>query len=287
MSETLADVDTAQRFPELPHSLMSARRRLWHRCVVYAISPLGLLGPTVRNAAGILTYHRVADNVGPDPAMLNVSPRRFRHQITELLELGYQPLPLRALSEARRKRQTILPRTFTIVFDDGYSDVFRNAWPVLRELNVPATIFLATRYLDSDERFPFDDWSRDANTTARPLSTIECREMLASGLIELGSHTHSHEDFRNRTADFRRDVQRSLDVLREQFGIEAPSFSFPYGFTSRELTDAARHLGLTCGLTADCQLATAIDDPFHWGRFGAIELDTARSLASKLDGWYS
>ena len=287
MSETLANTDVALQFPDLPPSLMSARRRGWHRCVLRAIGPLRLLGPTCRNAAGILTYHRVADDVGPDPAMLNVSPKRFRHQIAGLLKLGFQPVPLRSLIEAQQKHLAFSPRTFAIVFDDGYSDVFRNAWPVLRELNVPATVFLATRYLDSNECFPFDDWSRDTATTARPLSTIECREMLASGLIEIGSHTHSHQDFRSRPTAFRQDVQLSLDVLSELFEIKTPLFSFPYGFASRELTDIVRELGLACGLTADCQLVTPHCDKFHWGRFGAIELDTARSLAAKLDGWYS
>lgn len=287
MCQSLDEVDPVACFPELPPALMSVRRRLWHRCVLHAIRPLQLLGPAIRNAAGILTYHRVADHVGPDPAMLNVSPRRFRQQLAGLLRLGYRPVTLRSLVERQRQQQPLESHTFAIVFDDGYSDVYRNAWPTLRELNVPATIFLATRYIDSQERFPFDDWSQDPAETARPLSTSECREMMASGLIELGSHTHSHADFRNRPAEYREDLQRSLDVLRERFGIEQPVFSFPYGFTSPELTEITRDLKTICGLTADCQLVTALDDPFHWGRFGATELDTPRTLAAKLDGWYS
>lgn len=287
MPETLENVDEALQFPQRQTVRESKRSRLWERCVLGAISPLRLFGPAVRDAAGILTYHRVASDVGSDPLMLNVSPQRFRSQIAGLLRLGYRPLPLRSLIETHRQKQPFAPRSFAVVFDDGYSDNFQNAWPILRELNVPATIFLATRYLDSDERFPCDDWSQDAPATARPLSTAECREMLASGLIELGAHTHSHQDFRNRPAEFRLDLQRSLDVLREKFGIESPTFSFPYGFTSPELTDIVRELGLACSLSVDCRLLTERDDPFHWGRFGASELDTAWTLAAKLDGWYS
>ncbi|MEO8493995.1 MAG: polysaccharide deacetylase family protein [Planctomycetota bacterium] len=287
MPETLENVDAALRFPQRPSLAKSRRSRLWQRCLLGGISPLRLFGPSVRGAAGILTYHRVANDVGPDPMMLNVSPRRFRQQIAGLLHLGYKPLPLRSLIETHRQQQPFAPRSFAIVFDDGYSDNFRNAWPVLRELHVPATIFLATRYLDSDERFPFDNWSQDAAATARPLSTAECYEMFGAGLIELGSHTHGHTDFRGRPAEFRQDLQRSLDVLRESFGIETPTFSFPFGFTSPELVAVARELGLSCGLTTDCQTLSAHDDPFHWGRFGAIDLDTAWTLAAKLDGWYS
>ena len=287
MTETLAETEPAVRLPELPPALMSARRRLWHRSVLRAIGPLHRLGPTTHNATGILTYHRVAESVGPDPAMLNVTPQQFREQLTGLVGMGYRPVSLRSLVAAQREQQPFSSQTFAVVFDDGYSDIFRYAWPVLRELNIPATIFLATRYLDSLERFPFDDWSQDGAQTARPLSTEECDEMRASGLIELGSHTHSHADFRNRPADFQADLRRSLDVLRDKFAIETPTFSFPYGFASHELTEAAREEGVICGLTADCQLVTANDDPFHWGRFGAIELDTPRSLAAKIDGWYS
>ncbi|MBC8355952.1 MAG: polysaccharide deacetylase family protein [Planctomycetes bacterium] len=287
MPETLADVDATLRFPQLPSALMSRRRRLWHRCVLRAISPLRLLGPTNQNAFGILTYHRVADGVGPDPAMLNVSPTLFRKQITGLLRLGYRPLPLRTLIEQRENQQRLSSHTFAIVFDDGFYDVYRKAWPILREFAVPATVFLATRYLDSHDRFPFDDWSQDDVETARPLSTLECREMLDSGLIELGSHTHSHEDFRDRPVAFRADLKESVDTLKANFQIASPTFSFPYGFTSPELTDIVRDLGLLCALTADCQLVTANDDPFQWGRFGATNLDTASSLAAKLGGWYS
>lgn len=286
MPNTVANIEEPPRFPELPPSLMSARRRLWHRCVLRAISPLRFLGPAKRDASGILTYHRVANHVGPDPAMLNVSPARFRQQIAGLLQLGYKPVSLRSLVAASKRRE-LTNREFAIVFDDGYSDIFRHVFPVLRELNVRATVLFATAYLDSDQRFPFDDWSLDSAETSRPLSTNECRQMLDSGLVELGSHTHTHADFRDRPTEFRRDALRSLDVLREQFGVETPTFSFPYGFASSELIEAAKALGLVCALTADCQSIKQDDDPFRWGRFGATQLDTAWTLAAKLDGWYS
>ena len=55
---------------------------------------------------------------------------------------------------------------FAITFDDGFENNYVNAWPVLKELNLPATIFVATKYLDSDVPFPFDDWSA-AGSSAR------------------------------------------------------------------------------------------------------------------------
>ncbi len=275
------------QFPDLPPALTSWRRRWWQRCILGATSPLHWLGPTQSNAFGILTYHRVCDDVGPDPAMLNVSPERFRRQLAGLLKLGYRPLPLRSFVEQQQQSQPFDSRTFAVVFDDGFADIYRDAWPTLAELEVPATVFLATKYLDSTDKFSFDDWSQDSSDTARPLSTDECRKMQASGLIDFGSHTHSHMDFRDQPDAFRKDLEASVELLRDRFAIERPLFSFPYGFTSPELVQVARELEISCGLTADCQMVTQDDDPFAWGRFGATELDSPQSLAAKLDGWYS
>jgi peptidoglycan/xylan/chitin deacetylase (PgdA/CDA1 family) len=111
--------------------------------------------------------------------------------------------------------------------------------------------------------------------------------MQFSGLIDLGSHTHAHRDFRHRPEEFRADLQVSLAVLREQFGVADATFSFPYGHWGPELAAALRQTGVLCGLASDTRLVTPRSDPLRWGRFGATEFDTPNTLAAKLDGWYS
>ena len=102
-------------------------------------------------------------------------------------------------------------RTFVVTFDDGYESVYETAWPILKELSIPATVFIVTSYLDSGRPFVFDDWAAAGSAAApaaawRPLSTAQCNEMARDGLIELGSHTHTHADFRGRPEEFRRDL---------------------------------------------------------------------------------
>src|SRR5690606_15967920 len=96
------------------------------------------------------------------------------------------------------------------------------AFPVLRRLKIPATVFLATAYLDSSRPFPCDDWSvtgqDDVPASAwRPLTTNECAEMQQSGLIELGAHTHTHQDFRNRPEALRDDLIQNIAELKDRF----------------------------------------------------------------------
>ena len=113
------------------------------------------------------------------------------------------------------------------------------------------------------------------------------REMLDEGLIEIGSHTHTHGDFRGRPDAFRRDLQTSLDVLRDKLGVEGVTFAFPYGFYGPQMGAIVRELGACCALTTERRLVASQSDPFDWGRIFVAGNDTPGSLALKLHGWYA
>jgi peptidoglycan/xylan/chitin deacetylase (PgdA/CDA1 family) len=238
-------------------------------------------------------YHRVASvprgNSLPDYL---VPLERFRRQMQGLMSRGYTPWPLRKALACHTAGRPIPPKTFVVTFDDGYECLYRDAWPVLREMRIPATVFLVTSFLDSDrplraangaERNPV----RTSCPLQRSLSTPQCNEMHSSGLIELGSHTHTHADFRGRPGVFRTDLEASLDALRGRFDLAAATFAFPFGHCSQELTKQARDAGVLCALTTCDQLVAPCSSPFDWGRFSAEPYDTAATLAAKLDGWYS
>jgi len=256
-----------------------------------------LFGRRARGALGVLLYHRIAAPVRGLPAPLyNVVPRRFRQQIQGILARGYQAWPLGKVLDFHEAGRTIPEKIFVVTFDDGYGNVYQNAWPILKELQVPATIFLTTGWLDRGGPFPFDVWGmryrdRLPPVAYRPLSTAECQELLASGLIEFGSHTHSHADFRGRPEEFLQDLHASVAVLRERFGIGKMAFAFPFGYEYRrtfgeELALAARRDGVRCSLSATAELVRVGSDPFDWGRFGVEPTETAAHLAGKLDGWF-
>jgi peptidoglycan/xylan/chitin deacetylase (PgdA/CDA1 family) len=93
----------------------------------------------------ILIYHRVLEATDP------LSPREmtteiFRWQM-RLARRYAHPLSLpEAL--ARLENGTLPRRAVCVTFDDGYADNERNALPVLREFDVPATFFVTTGYVD-------------------------------------------------------------------------------------------------------------------------------------------
>jgi len=286
--------------PSLQHStaaLAAGCKALVRRGVLTSLVPFRPLLHPVAGAFGILMYHRITPHVPGVPAPTwNVTPRGFRRQLAGLLKRGFRALPLREVLRHYREGKSVPPKTFVVTFDDGYANNYWHAWPILQELQIPATIFLATAYLDSQRPFPFDDWT-SAGTAAvpreawQPLSTRQCVEMQHSGFIELGAHTHTHGDFRNRPAALTEDLQRCLSVLQERFGLCEVTFAFPYGtrelgFSGPVLSEASRQAGVLCSLSTESELIMPQSDPFEWGRFTAEGTDTAATLAVKLSGGF-
>lgn len=256
-----------------------------------------VFGERTWNQVGILVYHRVAPRTaGVDRPTMNVTPEHFREQLSQLRHHGCQFWPLQRLLLHHQKGLPVPPQTVAVTFDDGFESVYVHAWPVLRELQIPATVFLATAYMDGDGPFPFDPWGLTRQRlippgSYRPLRWGQCREMRSHGLIELGAHTHTHGDFRGQAELFEEDLATCVKVLREQLGMGEVSFAFPFGrrhtgFSGSELMEAARRVGVTCALTTEAEPVDVQSDPFGWGRFNVYEFDTGETIVAKLEGWY-
>jgi len=93
----------------------------------------------------ILVYHRVNDE--RDPFFCGVPVHVFKAQM-EYLASNFRVLALEEAVE-RLGRRDLPDNAIVITFDDGYRDNYINAFPLLEELSLPATIFLATGAIGS------------------------------------------------------------------------------------------------------------------------------------------
>ncbi len=300
---TQLSVEGEDALTEVPSEFLSRSKfKSWllqtrERACVHAGTVGRLLkGMRETEAFGILMYHRVVPFASRvNRPTWNVTPEQFREQLLGLLRAGFEPRLLSDVIACVNQNQPVPRNTVVVTFDDGYQNNLTYALPILQEFAVPATIFLATGYIGSPSPFPFDDWSLKGDDSVSPvtwraLTELQCEEMLDSGLIEFGSHTHTHEDFRGRPDILRENLQLSVEYLKSRFDIQAPTLSLPYGcerqgFAGSMFFDAAKVAGLTCCLTTEEQLARITETPFGWGRFIAEQHDTASTLATKLSGW--
>ncbi|MGH8156938.1 MAG: polysaccharide deacetylase family protein [Rhodanobacter sp.] len=108
----------------------------------------------------ILAYHRIMPL--PDPAtfdfdleLISTSPDRFRDQM-RLLKQRFRPMRLTDVAATLDAGEALPPDAVVVTFDDGYDDNYRIAYPILRELGVPATFFVSTGHIDSGRPFAYD-----------------------------------------------------------------------------------------------------------------------------------
>lgn len=113
-----------------------------------------LLSNSVKKAP-ILMYHRIVNpgdtsNEFLQPGMY-VFRDTFRSHLT-YLKRHYHILKVQELI-ARAQNGQDLKRYCAITFDDGWVDTFNNAYPLLMEFKIPATVFLATGFIGTDRLF--------------------------------------------------------------------------------------------------------------------------------------
>jgi peptidoglycan/xylan/chitin deacetylase (PgdA/CDA1 family) len=91
-------------------------------------------------SAQILVYHRVNDE--RDPIFPGVPTNVFTEQMEYVAE-NYTVCSLSEIVERLRSNE-LTADLLTLTFDDGYRDNYLHAFPILKGLGLPATIFLAT-----------------------------------------------------------------------------------------------------------------------------------------------
>jgi peptidoglycan/xylan/chitin deacetylase (PgdA/CDA1 family) len=97
----------------------------------------------------IVMYHGILPERRTWDHWCQIPSDEFRWQI-QYLKRRYEVLPLSEIITRRIAGQPLPPKCAAITFDDGLRNNFEVAFPILRELNVPATMYLATGYIDTD-----------------------------------------------------------------------------------------------------------------------------------------
>ncbi len=111
------------------------------------------------NQVMILGYHQVVDDIirAEDEAIFGmvISTATFRRQM-KLLRERYEVLSLAQAAAVLNGEAATKGPAVVITFDDGYRDVYENAWPILRELGLPATVFASTAYVNTKQWLDHD-----------------------------------------------------------------------------------------------------------------------------------
>ena len=133
----------AARPPRIPEAAAPRLARFGQRLMLSALHRLIRVDTPSRLA--VLIFHRVLP--APDPFLANDPDVQTFAELMRLVRERFSPLSL-AEGLHRLAHNTLPPRAVSITFDDGYADNLKVALPVLQRLEIPATLFIASGYLD-------------------------------------------------------------------------------------------------------------------------------------------
>lgn len=124
-----------------------------------------------------------------------------------------------------------------LTFDDGLRCVYEHAFPLMKELEIPATVFLVTGHMGGK-----NDWSGQADWVA-PMDVMswdEACEMASAG-VEFGCHTASHADLRNLSdGEIEAEFQTSKAEIERRLGGSVAALAYPFGRYSPGAVEIAR-----------------------------------------------
>lgn len=183
----------------------------------------------------VLMYHHVV----PDGQVCNdmtVTAGRLERDLRWLAENGYETVLPRELAAG----EALPEKAVLLTFDDGYRSNYDYAYPLLQKYQAKAAIAVMA--------FMPDNWAPGF------LSWDMCREMTASGLVEIGSHGYAVHNLDEREGNFvpgqangvqRRkgesdkafrervlaDLRLSYERIAAETGVPPVFFAYPFGRT--------------------------------------------------------
>jgi peptidoglycan/xylan/chitin deacetylase (PgdA/CDA1 family) len=137
----------------------------------------------------VLAYHKI-DQPTPDIKLRGAftSPKNFAMQMLYLIKQNFVFYTASELIDFYKQNGAFPPKAITVTFDDGWKDNYTNAFPILRDLQIKATVFLVPSCIGQTTTKVVGD----GESKREHLALTDIRAMSDYG-IEFGSHTLNHK----------------------------------------------------------------------------------------------
>ena len=184
----------------------------------------------------VLGYHDFSET--DEETEMKIRTTKFRRQMEAIRDLGLNVISMEDFQAWKRGEKSVPDKSVVITIDDGWKSVFDDAYPVLKEMNYPFTLFLYKSYVDGG---------------GRALTVPMIKEMMKHGAT-IGSHAVSHpypatvKKHRKEGPDafdkfLRNEMGESKRFLEAKFGEAVTTYAYPGGYQTREMFALGEEFG--------------------------------------------
>jgi peptidoglycan/xylan/chitin deacetylase (PgdA/CDA1 family) len=226
----------------------------------------------------IFCYHRFVDKVRYPGT--EITPAAFEAQMKALKDHGITVIGMQDFLAWRRGEKSIPARCAIITFDDGWKSQYEVAWPILKKLGYPLTLFLYTEGI------------RGGSLGGGEAITWEQLADMRDNGVDIEAHSATHQDLREghmimvvnpgakRTKKkltgqeyeqwLHNEVVASKELLEQRLAIKVNCFAVPFGTYNDHVKEIARNTGYEAMFTVYGQPLTFNSPMDALGRY-AIE----------------
>ncbi len=165
----------------------------WVKKFLVASGAMRLAAKCVPTGVAILMYHSVMDEPEAEANTLGGiihSTTNFQAQM-ELIARQFNPVTIQDVLEFVRGERDLPARPVVITFDDGYSDNYQIASPILKQIGVPATFYITVDCVEK-QKYPWPARIRYCFLSSKKAEWTE-PEGARWPLRDVGSRTRAFE----------------------------------------------------------------------------------------------
>ena len=232
----------------------------------------------------VIMYHRVINNPENEGVYgTYIYEDMFKKHLQYLKDKNYTVITFKDLDKIGwRNRFEKDKKYIFITFDDGYKDNYELAFPILKEFNFKATIFLMGS-------LTYNEWDVKAGGEKEfPLMSVEMIKEMQDYGIEFGAHTFNHPKINTLSNE---EIEHQIvDVkkpLEEKIGKKIITFAYPYGILNEYAKEMAKKAGYTFALATDSGSVCLSDDLYQIRRIAIFPNTNLFSFKRKVAGNYN
>jgi biofilm PGA synthesis lipoprotein PgaB len=254
----------------------------------------------------VIAYHDVRDDVAGeyDSDRYAISTEHLIAHFRWLQQTGFTPISVDAILDAEAGRTTLPDKPVLLSFDDGLQSFYTRVFPLLKLFDYPAVVSVVSSWIEMDGEVDYDGGARNRHDF---LTWDQLREMQASGLVEIASHTHSlhegipgnpqgnlqpaavtrrfadrrYEDETSYRARVARDLATSIATITRETGQAPRVITWPYGAFNQSISEVAESLGMRLSLTLEPDNSRS-GNLLHRGRLLIVANPSIADLSAEL-----
>lgn len=233
----------------------------------------------------VLMYHMISGSQNRQGSRYACPPSRFERHLVFLKRCGFKLISLQEVEDHLINNVPIPPRSVALTLDDGYADNYHNAFKIITQQQIPATIFLITGLLEHGTGVP-----KNRTNSLRALSgwqhamlTWEQVKEMAGAGISFGSHTITHPRMTDLDeASLRRETAGSKTSIESELKSPVRHFAYPYGIFDQQSERIVRETGFKLAFSTRSGFNTKAENLFTIRRIEVNGTDNILRFWMKL-----